>query len=226
MPVGKMVARGLAPMVRQMAPRAAAGLFRSVLDAAIDGRGRFPGAIAVADRHLSRADGNHVMAANDIVEQHVRLAGAQGFVTSLGGFAVMAVALPANVTGLAVLQSRMVAAIAHLRAYDLSDPRVRTAVTACLLGEDAIDELITKGALPATPLAIATAPVHDPTLDNRVAAELGTILTARVGGKRLGLTVSRRIPLVGGGVGAVVDAVSTYRVGRYAQGELPPRRSV
>ena len=170
-------------------------------------------------------DGDRVRAANEIIEQHVRLAGAQGFVTSLGGFAVMAVTLPANITGLAVLQARMVAAIAHVRGYDLTDPRVRTAVVTCMLGDDAAEELIEKGVLPSTPLGIATAPVHDATLDNRVATELGTILAAQVGGKRLSLTVGRRIPLLGGGVGAVVDAVATYRVGRYAQAELPPRRT-
>lgn len=225
MAVGKMVARGLGPMARQVTPRAAAGLFRNVLDAAIDGRGRFPGALAVADRHLTRAGGDHTRAADEVVEQHVRLAGAQGFVTSLGGFAILPLALPANITGLAVLQARMVAAIAHLRGYDLGDPRIRTAVTACLLGDETVTELVRRGTLPSTPLAIATAPVHDVELDNRVATELGAILAAQVGGKRLSLTVSRRIPLLGGGVGAVVDAVATYRVGRYAQSELPPRRS-
>ena len=225
MAVGKMVARGLAPVARQMTPRAAAGLFRSVLNAAIDGRTGFPGAAAVADRQLSRAGGDRTRAANAIIEQHVRLAGAQGFVTSLGGFAVLPITLPANVAGLAVLQARMVAAIAHLRGYDLDDPRARTAVIACMLGDETAEELVRKGTLPSTPLGIATAPVHDVELHNRIAAELGAILAAQIGGKRLSLTVSRRIPLLGGGVGAVVDAVATYRVGRYAQGELPPRRS-
>lgn len=221
--VGTMVARGLTPVARRMGPRAAAGFFRSVLDAAIDGRGGFPGAITVAERQLARAGGDRVRASRAIVEQHVRLAGAQGFLTSLGGFAALALALPANVTGLAVLQARMVAAIAHLRGYDLADPRVRTAVVACLLGEDATETLVRKGKLPATPLGLATAPVHDPSLDTKIAAELAAVLTAQVGGKRLGLSVSRRVPLLGGGVGAVVDAIATYRVGRYAQRELPPR---
>jgi hypothetical protein len=225
MSVGKMVARTLAPVARQMTPRAATGFFRTILDAAIDGRTGFPGAISVGDRHFTRANGDATRAANAIIEQHVRLAGAQGFVTSLGGFAVMALTLPANVTGLAVLQARMVAAIAHVRGYDLSDGRVRTAVIACMLGEEAAEELLRKGTLPTTPLGIATAPVHDPELDARVSAELGTVLTTQVGGKRLGLSVTRRVPLIGGGVGAMMDGVATYRVGRYTQRELPPRRS-
>jgi len=219
-----MVVRRLGPVARQMTPKAAAGFFRTILDAAIDGRTGFPGAATVAQRHLDRCGGDGVKAVDGIIEQHVRLAGGQGFLTSLGGFAAMALTLPANVTGLAILQARMVAAIAHVRGYDLSDPRVRTAIVACMLGEEASDKLLRKKVLPTSPLGLATAPVHDPELDNQLAAELATILTTQVGGKRLGLAVSRRIPLLGGGVGAVVDGVATYRIGRYAQRELPPRR--
>lgn len=223
MAVGKNVARRLVPMARQ-GPQAASDLFRSLLDAAIDGKGRFPGAIAVADRRLRRVDGDVRQAVHDLIEQHVRLAGTQGFVTSLGGFAVLPVALPANITGLAVLQARMVAAIAYAHGYDLTDQRVRTAVTACLLGSETVEELVKSGVLPSTPFVIATAPVADPGLDTRVANHLGAVLATRVGGKRLGITVTRRVPLLGGGVGAVVDGVSTHKIGRYAEHELPRRR--
>jgi uncharacterized protein (DUF697 family) len=226
MAVGKIVARGLAPVTRQVRPQAAVDLFRSVLAAAIDGKGRFQGATAVAERHLGRVNRDTKRAIHDVIEQHVRLAGAQGFVTSLGGFAILPLALPANITGLAVLQARMVAAIAYVHGYDLSDPRVRTAITACLLGEETVEELVKRGNLPSTPFVLATAPVTDPDLDRRVATELGAALTARIGGKRLGITVTRRVPLLGGGVGAVVDAVSTHRIGRYAEAELPDRKRV
>lgn len=221
MATGKIVEPGPAPD-GQVRRQSAADLFRSLLDLAIDGRGRLQGAVAIARRHLER-DPDPRRAVHDVIEQHVRLAGAQGFVTSLGGFAVLPLALPANLTGLAVLQARMVAAIAHLHGYHLTDRRVRTAITACLLGPDTVRELVAAGRLPSTPLAIATAPVPDPELDRRIAAELATILTARVGGKRLGVTVARRVPLLGGGVGAVVDGISTHRIGRYAEAELPDR---
>jgi hypothetical protein len=38
------------------------------------------------------------------------------------------------------------------------------------------------------------------------------------------LTISRRVPVLGGGVGAISDAVSTYQVGRFADRELLARR--
>ena len=77
-----------------------------------------------------------------MIENHVRYAGAQGFVTNLGGLVTAAVTIPANITGLALIQCRMIAGIAHLRGYDLDDPRVRNAILACMLGEDTVNALV------------------------------------------------------------------------------------
>jgi uncharacterized protein (DUF697 family) len=155
-----------------------------------------------------------------VIDQHIRLAGVQGFVTSIGGLVTLPVALPANMTGIAIVQSRMVAAIAHLRGYDLDDPRVRTAVITCLLGEDGVTDRLKKSSLVTSPLAIATAPVFDPELDRQVATEVVAELIARVSGKRMAITVTRRVPLLGGAVGATVDGWSTYRIGQYADKSL------
>ena len=48
-------------------------------------------------------------------------------------------------------------------------------------------------------------------------------LIARVAGKRLVTTVGRRVPVVGGLVGASADGFATWRIGRYADRELLPR---
>ncbi len=48
-------------------------------------------------------------------------------------------------------------------------------------------------------------------------------LIAKVAGKRLATSVGRRIPVVGGVVGAGADGFATWRVGRYADRELLPR---
>jgi hypothetical protein len=151
------------------------------------------------------------------------VAGAQGFLTNLGGLLTATIAIPANISGLALLQCHLVAGIAHLRGYDLADGRVRNAVLACLLGEDTVGDLVRSGSLPATPMGMATSPVHDPGLDQRIAREVMTELFGRVGGRRMATSVARRVPLLGGGIGAVSDGWSTYRVGRYAERELRPR---
>jgi hypothetical protein len=133
------------------------------------------------------------------------------------------VAIPANIAGLALIQCRLVAAIAHLRHYDLTDQRVRNAILACLLGEDSVTNLVKSKKLPSTPMGIATAPTHDPKLDKVVAAEVTSELLTKVAGKRIASTVGRRVPLVGGVFGAGADAYATWQIGRYADRELLPR---
>ena len=184
----------------------------------------FNGAVEMANRQRVAHTGNSGPAVDTLIEQHVRLAGGQGFVTGLGGLATMVVALPANLTGLTIVQARMVAAIAHLHGYDLASLKVRTAVAAVLLGEDGVQDQITKGKLPSRPLAIATAPMFDTPLADKVLNMVGATLMARLGGKHLGTTLARRIPLLGGGVGMIADGYATYAIGRYAADELVNRR--
>ena len=225
--VGKLIVRGIGPAVGMMAkPQAAGGVLRRVLELAIDGYGKVPGAKASAARQLQRSGGSVDRAIESLIDFHVRLATAGGFVTNLGGVAALPVAVPANLTGVAIVQVRMIAAIAHLRGYDLDDNRVRTALVMCLLGGEQVVKLIKEGKLPTSPMAIATAPVFDPALDARVAEAVVSDLAGRIGGKNLALTVTKRVPLVGGGIGAVVDAVATRQIGRYAKSELVRRRAL
>ncbi len=160
---------------------------------------------------------------HEVIENHVRYAGAQGFVTNIGGIATAAVTIPANIAGLALIQCRLVAGIAHLRGYDLTDPRVHNAILACILGEDTVKSLVRKKKLPAPPMAIATAPTHDPHLSKVMAAEVTSELLTKVAGKRVATTVGRRVPVVGGLVGMGADGYSTWQIGRYADRELRPR---
>ncbi len=219
----RFAAKVIAPVAREQGPEFATGFVRQAFERAVNGLGPLKGAADAADMRLERNDGDRAKAIGDLVDSHVRLAGAQGFVTNIGGLVVMTVAIPANVTGLAVLQSHMVGGIAHLRGYDLTDPRVRNAVLACMLGNDAVDLLVKAKKLPSSPMAIATAPAHDPDLDHRIAAEVAAELFGRVAGKRTLAAIGRRTPFVGGGVGLITDGYATFQVGRYAARELRSR---
>ena len=123
--------------------------------------------------------------------------------TNLGGIVTAIVGLPANLAAVAVVQIRLIAAIAHLRGYDIDDPRVRTALLMCLMG-DALDQRVADHRLPR-PLTVATAPAFDPVLDQRVSEMVLGDLAGRIGGKQLAVQMLRRIPLVGGPVGGAVD---------------------
>lgn len=210
-----------AEAARRAAPLAAGSAVRGFLAKAIDGTGKWPGSRSVANRHL-RATGSVEQAVQQSIEQHVRMAGVQGFLTSLGGIVVMPVTLPANLAGLAVLQLRMAAAIAHLRGYDIDDPRVRLACLASLLGEDGVQEMRRLRLLPGSPRELATGLAIEPATGDELIKQVSQSLAAQVAGKRVTVTVARRIPGLGGVVGASVDAVNTYKIGRYVAAELAP----
>ena len=218
------VGRQIAPRIQELAPGLTGSFVREALNRAIDGVGPLAPAAAAADKQLREQRGDVERAIHEVIENNVRIAGAQGFATNVGGMITMAITIPANVTGLAVIQCRMVAGIAHLRGYDLADPRVRNAVLALLLGEEQVHELVRRRKLPSTPMAIATAPAHDPTLGGALVSVVASDIVTRVAGKRLATTVARKIPVVGGVVGMGADGYATWRIGRYADREMLPRR--
>jgi hypothetical protein len=223
MGIGGSIGKALAPQVQKLAPEMTANFVHEALNRAINGVGPLPAAAKAADKQLEEQHGDVEAAIHEVIENHVRFAGAQGFATNLGGLVTAAVTIPANIAGLAMLQCRMVAGIAHLRGYDLQDPRVRNAILTCMLGEDTVTSLVRKRKLPAPPMAIATAPTHDPALDRTIAAEVTSELLTKVAGKRVATTIGRRVPVVGGLVGAGADGYSTWQIGRYADRELLAR---
>ncbi len=223
MSVKGSIGRRVAPRVTELAPQLTTSFVREALQRAIQGVGPLPPAARAAEKQLAEQGGDVDKGVHEVIENHVRYAGAQGFATNLGGLVTAAVTIPANITGLALIQCRMIAGIAHLRGYDLDDARVRNAILVCLLGEDEVDNLVRRKKLPAPPMALATAPTHDPDLDRIVSAHVASDLITKVAGKRLAITVGRRVPVVGGIVGMGADGFSTWRVGRYAERELLPR---
>lgn len=181
------------------------GLVQSLLELGIDGKGRFDSAADVGDDALRAAGGDPTKAVDTIIASHLRLAGASGFLTNLGGFTTMLVALPANVAGFYVLATRMAAAIAHVRGHDLARPEVRSSVLLSLVGADAQDLLAKAGMTAPTGklTSFATQRLSGPALmvvnkavGFRILSQAGKGVFARFG---------RAVPLVGGAVGAGMD---------------------
>jgi hypothetical protein len=221
--IRQAILKKVVPDVHRMAPDLNSGFVHQTVQRAIHGIGPLPPASAAAEKQLAEQDGDVERAINELIENHISLAAAQGFVTNIGGLVTMAATVPVNITGLALIQCRLAAGIAHLRGYDLSDGRVRNAILLSTLGEDSIKELVKKRKIPGTPMVIATAPAYDPGLDKLVAAEVTAALVNRVLGKRAASTVVRRIPVAGGVWGAGTDGYATWQVGKYAARELRTR---
>ena len=225
MSIASRIGKNLAPSVTQVAPGLTSAFVHEALDRAINGVGPLPAAALAAEKQLDEQHGDVERGVHEVIENHVRCAGAQGLVTNLGGLVTLPVMVPANIMGLTLLQCRMVAGIAHLRGYDLADMRVAQRDPGRLLGEERMLLLLKKKKIPGTPMAIATAPLYDDSIDQVMAGEVAAAMVARVAGKQIVITAGKRVPIVGGLLGAGTDAYSTWLVGRYAQREFLPRRA-
>ena len=147
------VGKQLAPRIGVIAPGLTTSFVREALHRAIAGVGPLPPASKAAEAQLREQKGDVEKAVHEVIENHVRYAAAQGFVTNIGGLVTIALTIPTNITGLALIQCRMIAGIAHLRGYDLDDPRVRNAILTTMIGEDVVNALVKKRLLPAPPMA-------------------------------------------------------------------------
>jgi hypothetical protein len=197
-------------------------LVQVLLDAGIDGLGPLKSARELADlarRDTRTADG----AVKKVVRNHVVKGAVGGFVTSVGGFVTMPVALPANVVEFYVGATRMVATIATLRGYDVDDPQVRTAVLLTLVGSEA-DEVLTKAGLTGTggkvvglvgqQLPPAALLILNKAIGFRLLRGFGEKAFARLG---------RGVPLAGGLVGGGIDVWMMKRIADHALSEFPER---
>ena len=200
---------------------AATRMIERLMDVGIDGKGSFDSAQKVADVALAENSGAE-RAIDAMVRSHLKLAAAGGFVTSLGGFVTMPIALPANVLGFYLIATRMVAGLASIRGYDLSKPEVRSAVLLALVGADADDLLKKAGYVSTGRLAnLAVQRLPGPAL-MAVNKAVGFRLLTRVGKKSV-TRLGKAVPLVGGVVGAGVDTFLLKRIAGHARQEFPPR---
>jgi len=196
-------------------------LVERLLDTGIDGRGPFDGAATVA-ASARRGASDTEAAIDKVVRNHLAAGGAGGFVTGLGGFVTMPVALPANVLEFYLIASRMTAAIASLRGYDLRLPQIRTAVLLTLVGADA-DDLLKKAGVAGgghrlTNLAAQRLPGPALMMVNKA---IGFRLVSQVGRSTLA-RLGKAVPVVGGVVGGGLDVYLLKRIAASAREEFPP----
>lgn len=197
-------------------------LVQMLLDVGIDGKGPFDSAAEVAAEAL-REEGSVEAAVTKVARKHLLGGAAGGFVTGLGGFVTMPVAMPVNVFEFYAQATRMVAAIASLRGYDLAQPEVRTAVGLTLVGSNADDVLkkagMTVGGGRLASLAFKQLP---PTAILIINKALGFRLLRGLGVKSLS-RLGRGLPVAGGVVGAGVDGYMMNKIADQARREFPAR---
>jgi hypothetical protein len=159
-----------------------------------------------------------------LIKWQVGNASVAGFVSNLGGIITLPVAIPANLAAVLFIQLRMVAAIAHLRGYDIKSDQVRTFALACLAGSGAVDILKDVGVQMGSKLASrALMSISGATL-TRINQAVGFRLVTKAGTTGL-VNLSKMVPFVGGIVGGTIDGTTTKAIGSAAKAvftALPP----
>lgn len=196
-------------------------MVQNILDLGVDGKGWFDSATYEADQALRAHDGDVEAAVAALVRSHVTKGAASGFVTSVGGFVTMPVALPVNLLAFYLLATRMTASIAKVRGYDLTSEQIRTAVLLTLVGADA-DDLLRKAnvVVPGGTLSnLAVQRLPGPVL-MVVQKGIGFRLLAQVGTKSFA-RLGRLVPVIGGAIGGGLDAYMLRRFAKHAKDQFP-----
>jgi hypothetical protein len=194
-------------------------LVERLLRSGIDGIGPLqPAADVAAEARASTP--TDAAAVERIIRTHVRLAATEGFLTGLGGFVTLLVALPANVWAFNILATHMVGAIAAVYGHDLSATEVRTAVLLTLAGDDAGDILHRAGAVARqgrlTSLALRGLP--PPAL---MAVNKGVVFRLLVRFSKSGLArFGKLVPGIGGLIGGGIDAFLMRGIGQRARNDF------
>jgi uncharacterized protein (DUF697 family) len=174
----------------------------------------------MAAHHLERSGGDREKAISSLVGWQVGYAGAAGFVSNLGGLITLPIAVPANLASVILIQMRMIAAIANLRGYDATDPKVRTLTFLCLSGRAGTSIMKEFGVSVSTRLTTTVLTRLSGASLGRINQAVGFSLVAKAGTAGL-LNMSRIVPLIGGLVSGSVDAAVTRGIAGVARQMFP-----
>jgi hypothetical protein len=157
------------------------------------------------------AEGSHNT--DTLIAYYTGLSGATGFVCGLPGFLMLPVTLPTNVVGVAALQMHMSASIAVMGGHDLQAPQTRDRCIDCLLekvdhsgSNTEEEEMATRTGIKLAERAVRYTAAKSMRLARKAARSYAL--------RKLG---ARRLPLIGGVLGASTDAYVTRHVGQCAR---------
>ncbi len=174
----------------------------------------------LADSYMKSCGNDPEKAIDSLINWQTGKASAAGFVTNLGGLMVLPVSIPANLATTLMIQLRMIAAVAHLRGYDITDDRVRTLAYICLTGSGSATLLqefsVSLGTKLTTQMIMK---ISGATL-TKINQAVGFRLITKAGSTGL-INLTKLVPFLGGVVGGTFDGVVTKGIGGVAKQSFP-----
>lgn len=169
----------------------------------------------LANKYISKSS-----SIDDAIDQFISWQQAKcatsGFITGLGGIITLPVSVPANISSVIYIQTRMIETIANMRGYDLKDDQVRTLVYVSLTGQSAADILKQSGIKLGTNVAKSLVKKIPGEVIKNINQKVGFRLLTKFGQTGV-INLGKCIPLVGGVIGGTVDAIGTRTIGKTAK---------
>lgn len=172
-------------------------------------------AYELAENFLSKNDSTDGAINSLIRWQNTKLT-TSGFLTGLGGLITLPVAIPANIASVTYVQIRMIAAIAHIRGYDLKDDQVKIFVFVCLTGQSASGVLKQSGIKAGTLMTKQMITKIPSGVIRSINKAVGFRLLTKFGEKGV-VNLGKAVPLIGGVIGGTVDGIGTNIIGKTAK---------
>jgi len=170
----------------------------------------------LAQDYMSKYPNNVEKASKELVKWQIVKCGTNGFLAGLGGLIALP-AIPINVGSVLYVQLRMIASIAYMGGYNPSDDAVKSLVYLCLTGSAISDVAKQAGIKIGEKIA-------ENTIRKKISGEVMKKINQIVGfklvtkaGEKGAVNLIKLVPLVGGGVGATFDSVTTKIIAKNAE---------
>ena len=169
--------------------------------------------LQVVNEYLSRYHDSEKAIKEFIRVQKIKCS-TTGFVTGLGGFLTLPVTIPADLASSLYIEMRMIAAVASMRGYNVTDDKVKTLVYTCMVGNAAGDLVKQAGIKTGNQLAAKKLlPKITGEMITKINQKVGFRLITKGGTKGI-INLGKAIPIIGGIVGGTYNWAE---VGIYAK---------
>ncbi|MDQ0193834.1 EcsC family protein [Paenibacillus wynnii] len=171
--------------------------------------------VELAEEYLKQ-DGTLFERVNSLIRWEVAKSATSGFMTGLGGAITLPITSPANLASVLYIQLKLIAAIAHMGGHDVREDKVKTLAFVCLCGSavtEVLKEVGIKVGMKLTEQAILK-------ISAKVIAKINTAVGFKLltkFGQTGVVQLGKAVPLIGGGIGALFDGVSTNIIGNVAR---------
>lgn len=154
-------------------------------------------------------------AAETFIKYQIAKCTTSGFIAGLGGVITLPVAIPANISSVLYVQTRMICCLAYMGGYDVNSDQVQTLVYACLAGVS-IDQFLKKvGIEIGNKVAVKLVKKIPGDVIIQINKRVGFRLLTKFGTKGI-INIGKALPVVGGVIGGSFDFVETKAIANRA----------